>query len=86
MVSCEQGFLSLKEAEARIMSSETSIKQAKENMELANERYATGLAIAMEVTDAVLSYANARMSNITARYDYRIAQAKIEKAIGSVGK
>jgi outer membrane protein TolC len=86
LLELEQGFLSLKEADARIKSSETSIRQARENLALANERYKTGLGIAVEVSDAILSYANAKMSNITARYDYKIAQAMIEKAVGGVKK
>ncbi len=86
LLELEQGFLSLKEAEARIMSSETAIKQARENLDLANERYKTGLGIAVEVSDAILSYANAQMSGITARYDYKIAQAMIDKAMGGASR
>jgi len=82
----EQGFLALREAAERIKSTETVVKQARENLELANERYSAGLAIGVEVTDAVVSYANAKMSNITARYDYKIAQARIEKAIGGASR
>lgn len=82
VLELEQGFLSLREADQRMRSSETAMKQAKENLELASERYAAGLAIGVEVTDAVVSYANAKMSNIAARYDYKTAKARIDKAIG----
>ena len=78
----EQGFLALKESAQRIRSTETGIKQAKENLELAMERYTSGLAVAVEISDAIISYANARIANSSAYYDHKIAQAQIIKAIG----
>jgi outer membrane protein len=78
----EQGYLALREAEERKRSSETAIKQGKENLELATERYAAGLAIGVEVTDAVVNYANAQATYITAYYDEKIAQARVDKALG----
>ncbi len=82
VLDLEQGFLSLHEAAERMRSTEISVRQARENLELATERYAAGLAIGVEVTDAVVAYANARLSHIGARYDHRVAQARIDKAMG----
>jgi outer membrane protein TolC len=82
VLELEQGYLALRDASERIESSEIAVKQARENLELANERYAAGLAIGVEVTDAIGTYANAQFQNIAARYDYRVAQARIDKAIG----
>jgi len=36
----------------------------------------------IEVTDAEVSLSNAKTSHIQALYDYRIARASMEKAIG----
>jgi len=79
----EKGFLDLWESEERMKSGEVAVKQAKENLDLANERYRAGLAINVEVTDAIYTYANARYSYISAQYNRKIAYAKIEKAVGS---
>jgi outer membrane protein len=86
VLDLEQGYLGLREALERIRGSDTAIKQGKENLELANERYAAGLAIGVEVTDAIVAHAQAQLANIAARYDCRIAQARIDKAIGGTGK
>jgi len=79
----EQGFLALRESSERRQSTEVAVRQAKENMDLANERYKAGLVIGVEVTDAIFTYANAQFSNISAKYDHKIALARIEMAMGS---
>jgi outer membrane protein TolC len=79
----EQGFLALRESDERRQSTEVAVRQAKENLDLANERYKAGLVISVEVTDAIFTYANAQFSHISAKYDNKIALARIEKAIGS---
>lgn len=83
ILELEQGFLARKEASQRMQSAWTAVKQGKENLELANERYAAGLAIGVEVTDAVVSHANAQTAAIAAFYDFKVAEARIDKAIGS---
>jgi len=82
VLDLEQGFLALQEATKRMGSTEVALKQARENVELATERYTAGLAIAIEVTDALTARANAELAHIGALYDRKIAQARIEKAIG----
>ena len=82
VLELEQAYLSLREAAERIQATDVAVRQAKENLELAEERYATGLAIGVEVTDAMAAYANAQLANIGALYDYRVAEARIDKAIG----
>jgi outer membrane protein TolC len=82
-VELEQGFLALRESDERRRSTEVAVKQAKENMDLANERYAAGLAISVEVSDAIFKHTNVQFSNISAHYDNKIALARIERAMGS---
>ncbi len=82
VLELEQAYLALNEGTKRIQSTEVALKQAKENVELATERYAGGLAIAVEVTDALTTLANADLAHIGALYDRRVAQARIDKAIG----
>jgi outer membrane protein TolC len=78
----EQGYIDLREAAEQMQSTETTVRQGRENLELANERYASGLAIGVEVADAIVAYANARLGYIAAYFDRKIARARIEKAIG----
>ena len=78
----QQAYLNLKEAEERIPAAELTVKQAEENLELANGRYAAGVGNAIEVTDAQVAYSSAKRSYIQALYDYKVAQASLEKAMG----
>lgn len=78
----KQAYLALKEAEDSIKTSELTVKQATENDDLANGRYDSGVGSPIEVTDALLSLSNAKLSYIGALYDYKTVQASIEKAIG----
>ena len=78
----QQAFLSLSEAKERIAVAEVTVRQATENLDLANGRYAAGVGSPIEVTDALVSLSNARMSYNQALYDYRIAQATMDKARG----
>ena len=78
----QQAYLNLKEAEERIPVAELIVKQAEENLELANGRYAAGVGNPIEVTDAQVGMSNAKSSYIQALYDYKVAQANLEKAAG----
>lgn len=79
----KQAWLNLQEAASRIAASEVVVRQAEENLELANGRYASGVGNPMEVTDALVAHANAKTAYIAALYDYRLSQATMEKAIGA---
>ena len=79
----QQIYLNLEEAEERIPVAELAVKQAEENLELANGRYAAGVGHPIEVTDAQVGLINAKLSHIQALYDYKVAQANLEKAMGT---
>ena len=78
----ESAFLSLKEAEERIAAGKIIVSQAEETLELAKGRYATGVGSSLEITDAMVTLNNAKMTYITALSDYAVAQANLEKAMG----
>lgn len=79
----EQGYVNLRDASERITASEVSLRQAKENVDLANGRYEAGVGGPLEVTDAIVAQATAESAYTAALRDYKTAQALIEKAIGS---
>ncbi len=78
----QQAYLNLKDAEERIPTAELTVKQAEENFEIANGRYAAGVGNPIEVTDAEVALSNAKTSYIQALYDYKVAWASLEKAMG----
>lgn len=78
----QQAYLNLKDAEERIPTAALGVKQAEENFEIANGRYAAGVGNPIEVTDAEVSLSTAKTAHIQALYDYKVAQASIEKAMG----
>ena len=69
-------------AEDSISNTELTVKQATENLEIANGRYAAGVGNPIEVTDAEVSLANAKTAYNQALYDYKVARASLEKAMG----
>jgi len=78
----QQAYLNFKEAEERIPVAELNVKQAQENFEIADGRYAAGVGNPIEVTDASVALTNAKTAYIQALYDYKIAIASLEKAMG----
>jgi outer membrane protein len=77
-----QAWLNMREAADRIVVAALSVRQAEENLELANGRYTSGVGSPIEVTDALVAASNAKTAHISALYDYKVAQAALEKAAG----
>lgn len=82
LLEVQQAYLNLQDAEERIPTAELVVRQAEENLDIANGRYAAGVGNPIEVTDAQVAHTNAKTSYIQALYDYKVAQASIEKAMG----
>ncbi len=78
----EQAFSNVREARERIALAELLVRHARQNRELAQGRYARGVGSTIEVTDALLAEVDAETEQITALYDYRIAVASLDKAMG----
>ena len=78
----QQAYLTLRAAEEAIPTAKLGVDQAKENLDIANGRYAAGVGSPIEVTDAEVSLANARLAYIQALYADKVAQANLEKAMG----
>jgi outer membrane protein len=78
----KQAWLNLAAAADQVETAALSVRQAAENLELANGRYASGVGSPIEVTDALVAASNAKTSYNSAMYDYKLAQASLEKAAG----
>jgi outer membrane protein TolC len=82
LLEVRQAYLDLKEAEERVRTSEIVVRQAEENLALANGRFAAGVGTSVERTDAQVLLTNAKTSQLQALYDYRVAEARLQKAMG----
>ncbi len=80
----KRAWLNLQEAADRGTAAELIVRQAAENLELANGRYASGVGSPIEVTDALVAASNAKLAQISALYDYKLAQSSLEKAAGEL--
>lgn len=80
----EQGVLNLREAKERMIAAQTAVKQAKENLRLAQGRYKVGLATIIDLTDARVLFLESNTDSIAALYDYKIGEAMIKKAVGTI--
>jgi len=83
VLDIQQAYLNLQQSQDSITTAELAVTQAKENMDLANGRYAAGVGSPIEVSDAFATYVSVQASYTGALYNYRIAQANIEKAMGA---
>ncbi len=82
LLDVQQAYLNLQQAEDQIPTAQLGVQQATENLEIANGRYAAGVGSPVEVTDAEVSYTSAKTAHNQALYDYKVAVATLEKAIG----
>jgi len=79
----QQAYLNVQDAAEQISMAEMTVLQAKENYDLASGRYRTGVGSPIEVADATITLNNARANLNTALYNYKMAQAALEKSIGA---
>jgi outer membrane protein len=82
VLQVQQGYIALRDAAESIRTTELAVRQARENLDLANGRYEAGVGSPMEVTDAVVAYSDAQLAYVRSLCAYKIAQATIERAIG----
>ena len=75
-----QDVLNLAQAAESIRVSETALRQARENLDLAEGRYNTGVGNIIELTDAQASLTTAEANHVQALYSYKTTVAALEKA------
>jgi outer membrane protein len=78
----EQTYLDVKSGWELIRASKKALEAARENLRLAWGRYQAGVGTIIEVTDAQVQFSQADMKFVQALYDYRVFEAKLDKAIG----
>jgi outer membrane protein TolC len=78
----EQASLNVQEAEERIQAAKVAVESAKENFRLAQGRFDAGVGTIIELTDAQLALTRAQSTEAQALADFRIAVARLERALG----
>ncbi|MFA7405925.1 MAG: TolC family protein [Pelobacteraceae bacterium] len=82
----ESARLGVNEAAARMGSTAQEVVAATLNRELAEGRYHEGVGTVIEATDAQSQALDAQTANIQARYDYYVALARFDRAVGKSEK
>jgi len=77
-----QAFLSMKEAEKRIDTSQVAVNQAQEDFRMSQVRYEAGVGTNLDVIDAELALTQAKTNYIQALYDYNTSRALLDQAMG----
>lgn len=83
-IELHQAYADIESATARIAVMESSLKNARDNLELAQGRYEAGVGATIEVTDAQVASVNAETNHVQALYDYQLAAARLFKAMGKM--
>lgn len=78
----EQAQLTLNETEERIQAAQKAVESAQENFRLAQGRFDAGVGTILELTDAQLALTQAQNTEAQALADFRIALARLERALG----
>jgi outer membrane protein len=77
-----QSYLAVREAEQKIEVTDEALKAAEQDLKLTQEKYNLGAASMLELLDANVSFKTAKNNQVDALYDYNLAVARFEKAIG----
>lgn len=78
----QDAYINMVQFEKQIPLYKKRVYQALENFELADGRYGTGLSNFIELQDARSQYLNAQQEYVQTIYNYNIAKAKLEVAMG----
>lgn len=78
----QKAYLKLLEKKNQLPVAKLQQKQANENFNLSFRMYGVGVGAPSEVKDAEVTYENAQLTYYSSIYEYNIAKAELEKAIG----
>ena len=81
--SVSLAYIAVEDAKARFTALETSVKAARENLDIAQGRYEAGVGALIDVTDAQVSLTTAETALATAFYDYHTAYTALMRSVGA---
>ena len=77
-----KAIFDMEEAKERIEAQSENVKLARENLRIAEERHRQGLMSQIELRDAQLSLTQAETDYFQSLYDYDVASASLDRALG----
>lgn len=75
-------YLSLREAEKRIHTTDVAVERAEEDYRIAQLRYQAGVGTNTDVIDASVALTQAKVNYLQALYDYNTSKTDLKTAIG----
>lgn len=78
----QNAYVDLRTAEKNIETTQVAVTRAEEDYRLEQVRYAEGIGTNLELMDSQDKLTQARMNFYTAMYNYNVARAALEKAMG----
>ena len=81
-LAVRQAYLTLQRSEIAVDISEKQVTNAQLSLDVIQGRFDVGKAILLELLDAQTSYAQALTNEVNAFYDYKIAQIRLQDAMG----
>jgi outer membrane protein TolC len=79
----QAAVLALQQARESLLSQEKNVEQALEAVRIAELNFTEGLITNLDVSSAQVALSEARSNYTQALYDYAVAMAELEKAVGS---
>ena len=77
-----QNYLNMQQGKNKIEIADLTIKQAKENMRVTDEKFKSGLALSSDLIDAEVALLQAETNYTNSVVDFELAKARLEKSIG----
>jgi outer membrane protein len=78
----KQAYIGVQQAQESIGLTNDKLQSAKEDLDLVQEKYNLGAASILDLLDAEVSYKQAESDQVQALYNYNLAVAQFEQAIG----
>lgn len=78
----QTAYITMKQIEERLPLLSVKVRQTLENYDLADGRYEVGVGNFIELQNAKVNYNNAQQAYVQAIYEYNVARASLEKAMG----
>ncbi len=78
----ESSYVDISGEVGRIANARTLVQQARLNLDNASEKYRLGLGTVLDITNAQTQLFNAQTSLTSAVYDFELARANLDRAVG----
>jgi outer membrane protein TolC len=81
-LNVRQQYYNMREAQRRLIATQSAVKEAEEDYYITNEKYRAGQGIMLDILDAQVALSTAQLNYISAEYDYARYKAAVENAVG----